>query len=391
MLYGQKAGPGPAFYFADKYMTMNKPTVEQAVSALVDALKGEQPKTFLDNPKEFVKKIPFRSLSGDHLNGGKIQNFSSSGIQDHAGQTQLEVRDDGIVVNRFAQGFDVEGTVSAKKIKTEIIEVKELLCATTVLQNYVVSSPMIFNSDNLEGLGLLWQGKNYTKQLIFASNPDRFFVSENVDIGKGKSLSINSIKVLDENSLGPTITKSNLKQVGRLNGLIVDGTASIGGYFYFDSNSNRLGIGTEQPNAAVSVIENDVEIVIGAKETAKGFIGTFNSQDLYLGTDNTPRLTISSGGNITLGNPATGPIQVTVQGKLAVNVNNPDTRANIHTNGPIKFNNKLHMSGTSAPDGGVYNEGDIVWNSTPFAGQHVGWVCTRSGTPGIWNPFGRIE
>ena len=49
------------------------------------------------------------------------------------------------------------------------------------------------------------------------------------------------------------------------------------------------------------------------------------------------------------------------------------------------------MSGTSAPAGGSFTEGDIVWNNEPIAGGHMGWVCTRSGNPGLWNAFGRIE
>lgn len=370
---------------------MNKPNVDQALAALIEALKNDKPESFIDNPKEFVKKIPFRSLSGDHINGGKIHNFSSLGISDKATQIQIAVSDEGVQVNRFSSGFEVGGTISATKIVTDKIEAKNFSFDEIVLQNPVLQSPVLFKSDNLEGTGILWQGKNNTKQLIFASNPDRIFISENVELGKGKSISINNVKVIDETSLGTGITKSNIKELGRLKGLIVDGIASIGGYFYFDSNTSRLGIGTEQPNAALSVFENEVEIIIGAKETAKGFIGTHNSQDLQIGTDGIGRITISAGGNITLGNPSAGPIQVNVQGKLSINVNSPDPRAGLHVNGPIKFNNKLHMSGTSAPTDGAFIEGDIVWNSTPFAGQHVGWICTRAGTPGLWNAFGRIE
>lgn len=34
--------------------------------------------------------------------------------------------------------------------------------------------------------------------------------------------------------------------------------------------------------------------------------------------------------------------------------------------------------------------GDIVYNSSPAAGGHVGWICTTAGTPGTWNTFGAI-
>lgn len=376
---------------------MNKTNVDQALAALADALKSNEPNSFLDNPKDFVKKIPLRSLSGDHIQGGKVHNFSSTGITDSASSEMISITDDGVVVKKFAKGFLIQDVVHLEHVKSETVAAHEITCdiikASQIIGEieYANDAPITFKGDNIEGKGILWAGQGYTKQFVFASNPDRIFLSENLDLGKGKNLSINNLKVLDENSLGNSITKSNLKELGRLNGLIVDGSASIGGYFYFDGQGNRFGIGTEQPHAAISVIENDVELVIGAKETAKGFIATYNSQDLHIGTDNTARITISAGGNITLGNPSTGPIQVNVLGKLAVNVNNPDPRTGLHVNGPIKFNNKIHMSGTSAPADGSFTEGDIVWNSTPFAGQHVGWVCTRAGTPGLWNAFGRIE
>ncbi len=376
---------------------MNKTNLDQALAALADALKSEEPNSFLDNPKDFVKRIPHRSLTGDHINGGKIHNFASTGITDTATSEVLSISDEGVVIKKFAKGFLIQDVVHLEHVKSETVAAHEITCdiikASQIIGEieYANDAPITFKGDNIEGKGILWAGRSYTKQLIFASNPDRIFISESVDLGKGKNLSINNLKVLDETSLGTTITKSNLRELGRLNGLIVDGSASISEYFYFDGHTNRFGLGTAQPNAAISVIENDVEIVIGAKETAKGFIGTFNSQDLSIGTDNTARISISAGGNITLGNASSGPVQVNVLGKLTVNVNNPDPRTSLHVNGPIKFNNKLHMSGTSAPTDGSFTEGDIVWNSTPFAGQHVGWVCTRAGTPGLWNAFGRIE
>jgi hypothetical protein len=244
---------------------------------------------------------------------------------------------------------------------------------------------------DIEGKGFIWSGTGYNKQFIFVSKPDRFFISEHLDLAREKHLSINGIPVVSQTELGTSVTKSSLREVGRLKGLLVDGSLSVNNYLYFDSNTDRLGIGTENPKKVIDVVEDNVEILIGASDPNVGAIGTFNSQDFQILTDNTARITVSAGGNIILGNINSGPIQVNVLGKLTVNVNTPDSRANLHVNGPIKFNNKLHMSGTSAPAGGSFAEGDIVWNSEPIAGAHVGWVCTRAGNPGLWNPFGRIE
>lgn len=246
-----------------------------------------------------------------------------------------------------------------------------------------------FNGE-ISGKGFLWASKGqHTKQFIY--NDDKFFSSESIDLGKGKQLSVNNIKVIDELELGPTITKSNLREVGRLKGLIVDGSVSINQFLFYDSVTDRFGFGTDQPNAAVSICDQGVEIVLGANDFTKAGIGTFNSADVELVTDNTVRVTIGADGNIELGNRNFGPIKVLVQGTLGVDVNTPDPRAKLHVNGAIKFNDKIHLSGIAPPDGGSFNEGDIVWNSNPQQRHYVGWICTQAGNPGIWNPFGEIK
>jgi hypothetical protein len=43
-----------------------------------------------------------------------------------------------------------------------------------------------------------------------------------------------------------------------------------------------------------------------------------------------------------------------------------------------------------APVAGDYIEGDIVWNATAAVGQPRGWMCSVSGTPGIWVSLGNL-
>ena len=241
----------------------------------------------------------------------------------------------------------------------------------------------------IAGKGLLWTGKDYTKQFVFQD--DNLFSSENINIAKGKNVKIDDQVVLSNDTLGNSVTKSNLKEVGRLKGLIVDGGMSINNYLIFDANSDRLGIGTEEPNAALSVAEDGIEVMVGTEDFVKGFVGTFASHDLELKTDSTTRVAIRAGGDIELGNPNASPVKVSVNGKLAVGVNNPDSDVDLHVRGAIKFNNKKHLSGTAPPTGGQFNQGDIVWNDTPQQRGHIGWVCVRAGNPGNWAPFGDIR
>lgn len=267
---------------------------------------------------------------------------------------------------------------------------EELKIALTEDGSVTAYSSISFK-EPISGKGLFWAGKSYTKQFVMATDPDRLFSSETIDIAKDKHLAINGVKVLDSNELGASVTKSNLKEVGRLKGLIVDGSLSVNQYLYFDANSDRLGIGTEEPNAALSVAEDGIEVIIGTEDFTKGVIGTFGSHSLDIKTDNTTRIGISAGGDIKLGDKNNAPINVNVHGKLAVGVNTPDSNVDLHVRGNIKFNNKLHMHGSEPPRSGVYNEGDIVWNAAPKQKSYIGWVCTKAGNPGIWAPFGEIR
>jgi hypothetical protein len=359
--------------------------VNNILAALSDEINGIAQRASPDF-KDIARNLPLRSLSGDHISGGKIQNFASTGITDTAVKTQLTINDDGVTVkNLFVENLDnltVTGT-----LKTKILEVDEIRADIKFEKNI----PIVFSGDTLDGKGLLWAGKGYTKQLIFNSNPDRFFVSEHIDLASGKSITINNIKVIDEKELGPTITKSNLREVGHLKGLIVDGGLSVGQFMVFDANTSRLGLGTENPNSAFSILDNGVEMVLGSKDTVKAYIGTFTSHDLELGTANTARISLLAGGNIVIGNPQAGYHKVSLMALVGVNTQTPDQRSALHVNGALKFNDKLHFSADAAPTMNSYTKGDICWNDNPQAGKHIGWVCVQSGNPGIWNGFGRID
>lgn len=239
--------------------------------------------------------------------------------------------------------------------------------------------------------GLLWAGNDYTKQFVYQDETKSIFSSESIDIAKDKTYKINNESVLGNDTLGNSITKSNLKELGRLKGLIVDGGMTVNNYLVFDANSDRLGIGTDEPNAALSIVDDSVELVFGAVDYDKGSIGTFNNKELQLITDNTSRLSIGIDGNITLGNRNNGEIKVNVLGSLGVDVNSIDNRAKLHVNGSIKYNDNIHMKGSEPPSGGSFTPGDIVWNSDPQPGKHIGWVCTKAGNPGIWSTFGEIR
>lgn len=240
------------------------------------------------------------------------------------------------------------------------------------------------------GKGILWTYDGKTKQIVLHDN-NKFFVSEHIDLATDKSVMIGGAKILDTTTLGPSVQKSNLRELGRLKGLVVDGSVSINQNLYYNSSLERLGIGTNEPNAAFGILENGVELVIGVGENLKAKIGTHANSDLELVTNETARITIKANGNIDLGNSTHNPVSVRVHGKLSVGVATPDPAVDLHIMGSARINNKLHQSSSAPPISGTFNVGDITWNEEPRVGGCVGWICLTPGSPGRWYPFGEIK
>jgi|TARA_B110000285_G_scaffold77469_1_gene89196 hypothetical protein len=258
----------------------------------------------------------------------------------------------------------------------------DLESALTNDGGWATNQSIMFKTD-VNGKGIFWAGRDYTKQLVLME--DNIFSTENLDVAKNKGFKVGGLDVLTQSALGSSVTESNLKTLGRLRGLIVDGSMSINQYVYYDAGSDRLGIGTDQPNGQVSIAEDGIEIVLGAEDASKAYIGTYGSHALHIKTDNQDRVVVEAGGNVRITN------DTKIAGKLAVGVSNPDAQVDLHVRGPIKFNNALHINGTEAPQGGNYNQGDICWNTKARQKSYIGWVCIQAGNPGIWAPFGEIR
>jgi hypothetical protein len=233
---------------------------------------------------------------------------------------------------------------------------------------------------------LFWRTGAGTKQFIYQANPDRIWSSESIDLHQDAAYSIGNSIVLSARELGPGVTNSSLTSVGTLRNLRTQGSLNVDDYFIYESGSQRIGLGTESPNGTFSVAGMDGEFVIDV-DTIKGTrAGNWTASDFEIITDNTARISISGSGRITIGSNVE--TVTTVQGKLGVNIKNPD--CDIVTAGPVKFQGKKQEVAETVPTNGAYKVGDIVWNSKPKPTGYVGWVCTRDGTPGEWKPFGQI-
>ena len=239
------------------------------------------------------------------------------------------------------------------------------------------------------GQGLQWRGSGPTKQFAYRSNPDRIWTTESIDLAPESSYMIGNTTVLRSGELGSSIRTSSLVTVGTLQNLRTQGNLSIDDYIFYNSDSESLGIGTESANGKLSIATLDSEFIIDTEPRAVK-LGTWTADDLKIITDDTARLTIRANGKIDLGDPDGSDTLVSVHGKLGVGVNHVDSDVTLSTSGPVKFENKKFMVGQGIPVTGSFRQGDIVWNDTPVSTGHVGWVCTRTGVPGEWRPFGQI-
>lgn len=361
--------------------------IRQSLESLADAIEE------LQNPNKEVKILD-RSLSGDKIHGGKITKFSSKGIADLASDTVLTVKDDGIHVGvvhadvvytssisgpvSINGALSVSGEITAKKLHVEEL--------TADVRNER-SDPLSFvekGNKTAYGKGMLWPGGEYTKQFILQERPDRFFATESVELRANKIYMINGQNVLSQDTLGTTVVNSSLKKVGILEKLEVETSLTVDNYLYYDPTSQRLGFGTESPNGILAIASWDHEFVIDPTDNRRFKVGTYTTGGLDIVTDNTPRISVEPNGAVTVHK------KLVVEDTLGVGVKNYATDADITTGGPIRMQGKKFEVGEGAPSSGQYVKGDIVWNNDPKPSGYVGWVCTRSGTPGTWKPFGQI-
>lgn len=177
----------------------------------------------------------------------------------------------------------------------------------------------------IDGRGLRFVAPGVETMLVYRDG-QRMWSSSNFDLASEKSYHIDNTQVLSLSSLGPTVTQSSLRQVGTLNRLRVSGDATIGDFAHFSSDSGRLGVNTESPNAAISVVENNVEVVIGSASVHRAKIGTYTNDHLDIVTDDTTRITVSNSGEVSIGHPEYGNGVLRVHGKLYADEVISDTR-----------------------------------------------------------------
>jgi hypothetical protein len=279
------------------------------------------------------------------------------------------IKDDTVIVDKLAVSeingdvtingttttygsLNINGDIHSRDITANTLRVKELITDATDFGNWYAKT-----FDELNGKGMTWFCDEGSAQLIYRTG-NRIWATSNIDIAPNFSYMIDNIPVLSSNTLGQTVTKSNLRQVGALNALSVIGATSLGGFAFFDDNTFRIGVGTSEPNAAISIVENNVEIVIGSPIPNLAILGTYSNHDLSIVTDNVPRITIKQSGEVHIGNELSKTSTLKVFGSIYADSIVTDTR--LERTSSLEF--------TETRDENIYNKG-LVWKTDSFSKQ----------------------
>jgi len=270
---------------------------------------------------------------------GRLQSLTVDGLTEINGLTKFNnsVEIDGPVT--------ITGTLTAQTIKASQVITES--GAAFELGNFTANT-----EQQLNGQGIHWVTGTSDNMLVYR-NGSRLWTNSHLDLDVNSSFRIDNVPVLSNGTLGSTIVNSNLKTVGTLESLSVSGDTALGEFVFINSTYNRIGIGTDEPNASFSIVDNNVEIGIESQRTNVASIGTHSNHDLEITTDNIARITVKNSGEVNFGNAAGQNAVVNIYGTLHVSNLVADTR--IDRTSPMQFQ--------ATTDTSIYGLG-LVWSGT---------------------------
>lgn len=278
------------------------------------------------------------TLSGNHIRGGLIEDFSSTGIDDKATGVAITILDNATVIenNLYTKDLTVEGTavINGNLSITGTVD-QETDFFQDLIRKTTSSTLSTINTSLFD---------NYSS-LIFDK-----IKNEGINLSK---ISLNDKEVMTENELGSTIINSNLQKLGLLKELQVSGETLLAETLYV--TPKRVGINTIEPSGALAIWDQEVEIVASKKAADTASFGTPRQQKMVLTSNNKE--------NVIL-NP---------NGSTAIN--------DLHI-GVMRF------TSAAQPPNYVSEPGHVVWNTNPSLGGPMGWICLGAAN---WANFGIID
>lgn len=252
-------------------------------------------------------------LSGDHIEGGIIKNFSSIGIDDKASQCQLTILDSHVIVERpiLTTGVQVQGNV---KVENAI------------------------NVDTVNAAHFKEDSQGFKQLVEFIQKKTLDNIATNGSIAP--SLKWNDKELINEKELTASILISNLRKVGTLEELQTRGETLLDNTLFV--NNKRVGINTLEPTYALTVWDGEVEVAINKVNKTRAYIGTHRPIAVTLGASGKENISLDPDGSVTINDLRLG---------------------------------ALPISTASALPNWPGRAGEIVFNDSPRIGVPIGWVC----------------
>lgn len=289
-----------------KILQSQMPRVVQLVHDRIDSVMSQTVEQKLKNlsfPERSIdpKLIDISKLS---ITRDNISDFGNTdGIEDIATRVQLTVMDDCVVVE--------------DRLITQTLQAD-----TLIVKDFATDQP--------------WYAT--MKQDVLASIP------------KSETPKDWSFKIAEMDAkIQINADRNQLKE------LEVSGEALLSDVLYTTPGNKRVGINTMEPSDALTVWDQETEVVIGKHANQEGYIGTRRRQDLNIGANNKVGIKVRSNGTVSIDK--------------------------------LELLGRTIGSSKTIP-GHAAKKGDIVLNDNPTVGGYVGWVCLD----GIrWAGYGKIE
>ena len=289
------------------YMKSIQERALERIDAVISEIVNQKLQT-IDFPDSSIPASKI-NINGLRISKSAIQDHVfGAGIEDIADTVQLTVMDGAVVV---------ENEVVANSVKATTVTAD-----TLIVKDFATDQP--------------WYAT--MKQDVLASVP------------KPETPKDWSFKIAEMDAkIQVNADRNQLKE------LEVSGEALLSDVLYTTPGNKRVGINTMEPSDALTVWDQETEVVIGKHASQEGYIGTRRRQDLNIGANNKVGIKVRSDGTVSMDK--------------------------------LELLGRTIGSSKTIP-GHAAKKGDIVLNDNPTVGGYVGWVCLD----GIrWAGYGKID
>ena len=277
------------------------------------------------------------TISGDHILGGIIKKFGSTGIQDSANNCQVTIIDEATIVENklIAAGAEIKGDL---KVDGNLILSGEIPTDSPFYRDLVEHSA-----------GLLKLSMDGQFFLAYADKVFDKIKTEGLDLNK---LTLDGREILKGNTLGGFVTDTNIQKLGQLRELTVTGDSLLADTMFV--GKKRIGINTTEPAGALAVWDEECEVVVRKYRKDVPMIGSIRAQQVILSSNSKNNLVLETDGSVTISKLTVGAVEM--------------SSSNVQPKNDMK-------------------KGTVMFNESPDIGTPLGWVSLGGAR---WAPFGII-